>query len=249
MSTVSQADLVRARNGEPVGLDEATEDRGNHADIVVKGRNVEVPDHFRIHIEEKVSRLERFHHDVHLYDVELQHEKNRRQAKHCQRIEITARGKGPVIRAEASAENFYAALEIAVDKLESRFRRTRDRRKVHHGSRTPISLAEATAVMERESMMEAGSPALNGNARESSSNEDTMAAAATVPDDGIEEYPGPGHIVRTKVHSSKPMTVDEALYEMELVGHDFYLFHDVDSDSPSVVYRRHAFDYGLIRLA
>ncbi|WP_408611339.1 ribosome hibernation-promoting factor, HPF/YfiA family [Lolliginicoccus lacisalsi] len=217
--------------------------------MVVKGRNVEVPDHFRIHIEEKLGRLERFHHDVYLYDVELQHEKNRRQAKHCQRIEITARVKGPVIRAEASAENFYAALEIAVDKLESRFRRTRDRRKVHHGTRTPISVAEATAAMVNESLLEPGSPSLNGHARENSATEDMVTAAESVPDEAMEEYPGPGHIVRTKVHSSKPMTVDEALYEMELVGHDFYLFHDVDSDSPSVVYRRHAFDYGLIRLA
>ena len=59
----------------------------------------------------------------------------------------------------------------------------------------------------------------------------------------------PGQIVRTKEHPAKPMTVDDALYEMELVGHDFFLFHDKQSDRPCVVYRRHAYDYGLIRLA
>ena len=59
----------------------------------------------------------------------------------------------------------------------------------------------------------------------------------------------PGRIVRTKEHEATPMTVDDALYEMELVGHDFFLFHDKESDRPSVVYRRHAFDYGLIRLS
>jgi hypothetical protein len=59
---------------------------------------------------------------------------------------------------------------------------------------------------------------------------------------------GPGRIVREKEHPAKPMTVDQALFEMELVGHDFYLFADQDTGRPSVVYRRHAYDYGLIRL-
>jgi hypothetical protein len=70
------------------------------------------------------------------------------------------------------------------------------------------------------------------------------AAADAAPDD--EE---PGQIVRTKEHAAKPMSVDDALYEMELVGHDFFLFHDEQSDKPTVVYRRHAYHYGLIRLA
>ncbi|MBB3035644.1 ribosomal subunit interface protein [Hoyosella altamirensis] len=245
MSTVPQADLVRARNGETERLSEQSDSL--HADIVVKGRNVEVPDHFRIHVEEKLSRLERFHPSVYLFDVELHHEKNRRQSKTCQRLEITARGKGPVIRAEASAESFYAALEVAVDKLESRFRRFRDRRKVHHGSRTPISVAEATAALTNA---QPPLPNLTSEtkAAESASEEAEEAATKNGAEFAEDEYPGPGHIVRTKVHPSQPMTVDDALSEMELVGHDFYLFHDVETDSPSVVYRRHAFDYGLIRL-
>ena len=56
-------------------------------------------------------------------------------------------------------------------------------------------------------------------------------------------------MVRTKEHPAKPMSVDDALYEMELVGHDFFLFYDEQTERPSVVYRRHAYDYGLIRLA
>jgi ribosomal subunit interface protein len=239
VSTVSQADLVRIRNGESEFVPSDEPSGAEHqADIVVKGRNVEVPDHFRIHVSEKLGRLERFHPAVYLFDVELHHERNRRQSKSCQRIEITARGKGPVIRAEASSDSFYSALEMAVDKLESRFRRSRDRRKVHHGTRTPVSVAEVTAELAREAELaaeqasgtEAGAPEWNGQG-------DSAEAA------------GPGRIVRTKVHKSKPMTVDAALYEMELVGHDFYLFHDSETDCPSVVYRRRAFDYGLIRLA
>ena len=54
--------------------------------------------------------------------------------------------------------------------------------------------------------------------------------------------------VRTKVHATAPMALDQALYEMELVGHDFYLFHDSESDRPSVVYRRRGWSYGVIHL-
>jgi ribosomal subunit interface protein len=205
-------------------------------DIVVKGRNVEVPDHFRIYVAEKLSRLERFDPSIFLFDVELFHERNRRQRKNCQRVEITARGKGPVVRAEACADSFYAAFESVTAKLESRLRRTKDRRRVHYGDKTPLSVAQATADLVDDSLFE----------RLTESD-----AAHTHLEQGREQdyEAGPGHIVRTKVHSATPMSVDDALYQMELVGHDFFLFHDKESDRPSVVYRRHAFDYGLIRLA
>src|SRR4029078_242700 len=108
---------------------------------VVKGRNVEVPEHFRIYVSEKLSRLERFDRTIYLFDVELDHESNRRQRKNCQHVEITARGRGPVVRGEACADSFYAALESAVCKLESRLRRSKDRRQVHYGDNTPVSFA------------------------------------------------------------------------------------------------------------
>ncbi|WP_330234322.1 ribosome-associated translation inhibitor RaiA [Nocardia sp. NBC_00508] len=206
------------------------------ADIVVKGRNVEVPDHFRIYVAEKLSRLERFDPSMFLFDVELFHERNRRQRKSCQRVEITARGKGPVVRAEARADSFYAAFESVTAKLESRLRRTKDRRRVHYGDKTPVSVAQATATLVDEALFERPS----GSSAEQERREEAQEA---------DYAEGPGHIVRTKVHSATPMTVDDALYEMELVGHDFFLFQDKETDRPSVVYRRHAFDYGLIRLA
>ena len=114
------------------------------AEVVVKGRNVEIPDHFRIYVSEKLARLERFDRTIYLFDVELDHERNRRQRKNCQHVEITARGRGPVVRGEACADSFYAALESAVCKLENRLRRSKDRRKVHYGDKTPVSLAQAT---------------------------------------------------------------------------------------------------------
>ena len=212
-------------------VEEETPEPAPTAEVVVKGRNVEVPEHFRLYVSEKLSRLERFDRTIYLFDVELDHERNRRQRKNCQHVEITARGRGPVVRGEACADSFYAALESAVCKLESRLRRSKDRRKIHYGDKTPVSLAEATAI-------------------------DTLpATSAALADDAsqVDGLPGedhePGRIVRTKEHPAKPMTVDDALYEMELVGHDFFLFHDKQSDKPCVVYRRHAYDYGLIRLA
>lgn len=205
---------------------------GPAAEVVVSGRNVEIPDHYRIYVAEKLARLERFDPSIFLFDVELFHERNRRQRKACQRVEITARGRGPVVRAEACADSFYAALESATQKLESRLRRSKDKRRVvHYGDKTPVSVARATADLIDESLF---APATNGTAH-------THA-------DEVEED-GPGHIVRTKTHTATPMSVDDALYQMELVGHDFFLFHDKETDHPSVVYRRHAFDYGLIRLA
>lgn len=224
----------------PTQLDDQLErPQETRADIVVKGRNVEVPDHFRIYVSEKLSRLERFDPSIFLFDVELFHERNRRQRKNCQRVEITARGKGPVVRAEACADNFYAAFEAVTAKLESRLRRTKDRRRVHYGEKTPVSVHDATAELVDESL--AGELSPHDHSRHTAKRSDF---AADYP-----EYEGPGHIVRTKVHPAVPMTVDDALYQMELVGHDFFLFQDKETDRPSVVYRRHAFDYGLIRLA
>jgi ribosomal subunit interface protein len=212
-------------------VEDETPEPTPNAEVVVKGRNVEVPDHFRIYVSEKLSRLERFDRTIYLFDVELDHERNRRQRKNCQHVEITARGRGPVVRGEACADSFYAALESAVCKLESRLRRSKDRRKVHYGDKTPVSLAQATAL-------------------------NALPETPTMPTDDIPQSDGvavddhePGRIVRTKEHPAKPMTIDDALYEMELVGHDFFLFHDKQSDKPCVVYRRHAYDYGLIRLA
>ncbi|MEP6599013.1 MAG: ribosome-associated translation inhibitor RaiA [Actinomycetota bacterium] len=194
-------------------------------EVVVRGRNVEVPEHFRQHVTDKLGRVERYDHKIIRTDVELHHERNRRQNDSCQHIEITCRTRGPVVRSEACAADFYRALDLATERLERRLRQAADRRRVHHGRRTPTSLAAATAEM--------------GLIADSS--------AEPAEDQFLDD--GPGRIVRQKEHPAKPMTVDQALFEMELVGHDFYLFADADTGKPCVVYRRHAYDYGLIRLA
>ena len=205
-------------------------------EIVVRGRNVEVPEHYRQHVEDKVGQLERFDTKLSRIDVELFHEKNPRQAANCQRVEITLRGKGPVVRAEACAPDFYAALDLACAKLDNRLRRAADRRRVHHGRRTPPSVRLAGAG-------DAGHPELAIEQQLQAERE--LAAGPHVTD--LDEHL-PGQIVREKRHPATPMTVDQALHEMELVGHDFFLFQCADTGLPTVVYRRHAYDYGLIRL-
>ena len=195
-------------------------------EVVVRGRNVEVPDHFRQHVAEKLVRVERYDSKIIRTDVELHHERNRRQNDSCQHVEITCRTRGPVVRSEACAADFYRALDLAMEKLERRLRQAADRRRVHYGRRTPTSVATATAAAVNSSTQSA----------------EPEPVSAEDADDG------PGRIVREKEHPAKPMTVDQALFEMELVGHDFYLFADQDTGRPSVVYRRRAYDYGLIRL-
>ncbi|MBO0747774.1 MAG: ribosome-associated translation inhibitor RaiA [Acidimicrobiaceae bacterium] len=213
-------------------------------DIVIKGRNVEVPEHYRVHVGAKLARLERYDRKTIRADVELFHEPNPRQAKNCQRVEITLTGKGSPVRAEASAGDFYAALDCAMSKVENRLRRMHDRRRVHHGRRQPTSVAEATSPGSAQ----ATTAAATGTAVLEAPRE--SAPLAEVPEPRLsDDRQGPGRIVREKEHSSQPMTVDQALSEMELVGHDFYLFVDESTRCPSVVYRRRGFDYGVIRLA
>ncbi len=203
-------------------------------EIVVRGRNVEVPEHYRQHVEDKIGQIDRFDGKLKILrvDVELFHEKNPRQSAHCQRVEITLRGKGPVVRAEADGGDFYAALDMAATKLDNRLRRAADRRRVHHGRRTPASVRLAT-----NTTADLGAGAIDLDRQ--------LAEGPHVTD--LDEHL-PGRVVREKQHPATPMTVDQALHEMELVGHDFYLFHCADTGQPTVVYRRHAYDYGLIRL-
>ena len=226
---------------------------GSEVDIVVKGRNVEVPDHYRELVEEKIESkiakyLARYDGEAIDIDVELYHEPNPRQADHAQRVEITCRPKGSVMRAEACAGDFRSAFELAVTKLGHQLRKNTDRKRIHRGgSKAPMSVAEATSNGN-------GNGKLNGATLLAESDAKAAAAAAHFISEDVDHFDGlvedhlPGRIVREKIHPGEPMTVDDALQNMELVGHDFYLFHDKESGRPSVVYRRRAFDYGLLRL-
>ena len=213
-------------------------------EIVVRGRNVEVPDHFRAHVADKLSRIERYDTKIVRVDVELLHERNPRQSDVCQRVEITCRVRGPVVRAEACAGDFYAALEKATEKIERRFRQAADRRRIHHGRRSPTSVAQATSGV--------GAPTVAGAALAVLDRSDALPDGSSVDADADADADADGHlpgrVVREKVHPGTPTTIDQALLEMELVGHDFFLFVDKESEKPSVVYRRRGYDYGVISL-
>lgn len=202
-------------------------------EIVVTGRNSEISERFRTHVAEKLQRIEKFdaRQRITRVEVEVNHEKNPRQPETAARVEMTLRSRGPAVRVEASSTDQHSALDAAVDKLENRLRRVVERKRSHRDKHGPDSIAAATADL----------PVADFEARE---QDDATRKAGPI------EVEGDGPlVVREKEHVSKPMTLDQALYEMELVGHDFYLFVEKDSMRPSVVYRRKGYDYGVLRLA
>ena len=199
-------------------------------DVVVTGRHCEITDRYRSHVEEKLTRLEKHDHRIMRVQVEVDCEPNPRQRDRAVRVELTAFSKGPVIRAEAAAVDKMAAFDMALDKMASQMRRAADRRRVHHGRHAPVSVGQALADVDEV-------------AEQTSDDEvhDRQVGPITVAGDGP-------LVVREKMHPASPMMLDQALYEMELVGHDFYLFVDKENDRPSVVYRRRGYDYGVIAL-
>ncbi|MFC0602180.1 ribosome hibernation-promoting factor, HPF/YfiA family [Streptomyces palmae] len=211
-------------------------------DVVVKGRKTEVPERFRKHVAEKLKldKIQKLDGKVISLDVEVSKEHNPRQSDRSDRVEITLRSRGPVIRAEAAAADPYAALDLAASKLEARMRKQHDKRHTRRGNgRIPASnVADAVP----------GTARLNGSGEIVVESAEEAAPTPTTLM-GTLEVQGEGPlVVREKTHAASPMSLDQALYEMELVGHDFYLFVDSDTKQPSVVYRRHAYDYGVIHL-
>jgi ribosomal subunit interface protein len=226
-------------------------------EVIVRGRHITVPARFRQHAAAKLAKLEKLDQKAVRIDVEVSEERNPRQSDRRERVELTIRSRGPAIRAEAAADDRYAALDLAFAKLESRLRRAADRRKVKDtvSVRSPGVLAGA--MPEAPPGPGAGPPAaaseLNGYgvAPRSGDADGGSNPDQAEPESGMVpiEMEGDGPLVlREKVHAASPMTIDQALLQMELVGHDFYLFHDRDCDRFSVVYRRRGYDYGVIRL-
>lgn len=209
-------------------------------DIVVKGRKTEVPERFRKHVAEKLKldKIQKFDGKVISLDVEVSKEPNPRQADRSDRVEITLRSRGPVIRAEAAAGDAYAALDLATGKLEARLRKQHDKRYSRRGNGR-LSAAEVGDVVPGTAAFDEDGELVN----------DQAAQEVPTTKFGSLEVQGEGPLVmREKMHVAAPMLLDQALYEMELVGHDFYLFVDAETKEPSVVYRRHAYDYGVIHL-
>jgi ribosomal subunit interface protein len=239
-------------------------------DIVFKGRHTDVLERFRKHATGKLAKIEKLDHKAIRVDVEVTTEHNPRQSGRKERVELTITTRGPAIRAEAAAEDRFSALDLALAKLESRLRRACDRRKGHYtGAGRPETAGEAGLEVEPD--LEAGlapeppesdlvaAPAAAAPLADSvPASRTAPEAAAVAARDGAGpetetiiqiEMEGDGPlVVREKRHVSTPMTVDQALFEMELIGHDFFLFTDTGAGLPSVVYRRRGYEYGVIRL-
>ena len=282
-------------------------------EITFKGRHTSVPERFRRHASAKLAKLEKLDHNAIRIDVEVSTERNPRQADHSERVELTIRSRGPAIRAEAAADDRYAALDLAFTKLEGQLRKAAERRKVRHGDLTVRSTevlaavaapagAEAT-VAEPADLADVAIPAipapddaamLNGTpvGRRAGTRAHGKSGARTgarpggrmngqrrpeaviplpaLPEDEAVDFAGFSDeaeaeasvsgllsmhmvgdgplVVREKFHASEPMTIDQAFLEMELVGHDFFAYHDSQCGKFSVIYRRRGYDYGVIRL-
>jgi ribosomal subunit interface protein len=230
-------------------------------DIVVKGRRTEVSERYRTHVREKLARLTKLDGKAFRIDVEVCHESNPRLSGLCERIELTMYSRGPVIRAEAAAGDVYAALDLATAKLEERLRRAADRRHARqhghggghggpgHGSSSRNGARETVGLLPNELSANGSAPL----------SEEPLAASTPAPASSDADTPEPEDlgdvlvaegplVVRQKVHAAEPMTLDEALHHMELVGHDFFLYSDAACGLPSVVYRRRGYTYGVLRL-
>lgn len=209
-------------------------------DINIVGRNLGITERFRAFVTEKVEKLENLAERAIALEVRLSRHHSSSASSGDDRVELTLIGPGPVIRAESSGADKYSAFDLAFGKLLERVRRAKDRRKIHRGNHRPVSLREATTggftvidVTPAPAELLDGSRAQGGGESES--------------EDAVVDDWSPV-VIRKKVFDAEPMTVDDALYQMELVGHDFYLFIDAESGRPSVVYRRKGWDYGVIGL-
>ncbi len=220
-------------------------------EFVINGRNIEVSDRFREYAAEKIDKIEQLGDKVQRVDAKVTKEASARESDTALTVELTVLCRGPVIRAEASAGDKFAAFDLAYNKLLERLRRARDRRKVHHGRHAPVAVGTATAGLEPVSTSQ---PIYVALAPESSNG--TPAPATDAPAASVDPYESPDDIpagdspvlIRRKVFSGTPITLDDAVDNMELVGHDFYLFVDAATGAPSVVYRRQGWTYGVITL-
>lgn len=216
-------------------------------DIDITGRNVGITDRFRAYATEKAEKVAHLADRALALEIKATRHSESKGAAGGDRVELTLIGKGPLVRAEASGADKYAAFDVALGRLLERVRRAKDRKKVHRGQHRPTSLRDAAAddfsvvaiqpadaeVLER---LSTGAIPVPDEAQETSA------------EDEQEEQPYTPVVIRKKVFASVSMTVDDAVDYMELVGHDFYLFIDADTGRPSVVYRRKGWDYGVIGL-
>ena len=212
-------------------------------DIVLTGRHIQIKQKFRDVVESKMNRVTAIAPDAQRVQIVLSHEGNPRMHDTAIRVELTVIAGSTVVRAEASSADEISALDLALDKLTLRLRRARDRRKDHRKNYSPVPVDAGQFVPPSEEEED-----IMGDAADA--NSPSAAVASDLgPGESIEVHVGDTPIViRRKLHVAEPMSIDEALYEMELIGHDFFLFVNKDTMRPSVVYHRHGWSYGVFEI-
>lgn len=208
-------------------------------EIQISARNLTVSDRFRDYVQDRAHKVENLTHRVESLLIKVTRHEHKSTGLEDQ-VELTVIEPGHIVRAEAHAGDKFAAFDIALNKLAERLRRASDKHKVHRGQHRQHSISEMTAqdFAELDIRPADAEVLLHRVATDSA----TQAGA-----DEIDLGTSPV-VIRRKEFEARPMTVDEALYHMELVGHDFYLFQDSETGKPSVVYRRKGWNYGVITL-
>ena len=186
--------------------------------LVIKGRNMEVNDRLREYVEKKIGKMQKFLPDVQEIRVELAEEKSRKTSER-EVVQVTMRSNGTLLRAEERNSDIYAAIDAVADKLHGQIDRFKGKRR-RKMERAQIAAVEA---LETEFISEAMEPVAE------------------------DEEAFEGRIVRTKRFSMLPMSEDEAIDQMELLGHDFFVFYNAGSDSINVLYRRSDGNFGLLQ--
>ena len=199
-------------------------------EIVVTGRHTQVKQRFRDVVETKMNRVTAIAPDAQRAQIVLTHEGNPRQADTAKRVEITVIAGRTVVRAEASSTDEFSALDMALD-------RRKDHRR-GYANPVPVDLGVIAPEPEPEEPEE-----------EPNNSPQAAVASDLGPGESVEVQVGDTPIViRRKLHIAEPMSIDEALYEMELIGHDFFLFVNKETGRPSVVYHRHGWSYGVFEI-
>ncbi|WP_427018647.1 ribosome hibernation-promoting factor, HPF/YfiA family [Pseudarthrobacter sp. P1] len=212
-------------------------------EFMISGRNVTVSDRFREYAGEKMSKVEQLGDKVQRIDAKVSRQPNSRATDTQLTVELTVSGRGPVIRAEATAPDKFAAFDVAYAKLLERLRRAKDRKKVHHGRHTPQAVSTATGALTPVS---SSAPIYEQPLGEGAGDSSTERSPYEIEND-IPAGDSPV-LIRRKVFPAASLSLDDAVDNMELVGHDFYLFLDEATGVPSVVYRRRGWTYGVITL-
>ena len=203
-------------------------------ELTISAKNLTVSDRFREYVSERAEKVDHLLHRVTELTIKVTRHDHSRNSGPEDQVELTVFATGQIIRAEAHAQDKFAAFDIAWGKLSERLRRANDRRKPHHGHHGSPGASELSAT---------DFAALDITPADLSllQSVETQAAPIDLGDSPV--------VIRRKEFHAEKMSAEQAIDNMELLGHDFYLFLDESNAKSSVAYRRKGWNYGVIALS